>query len=226
MPSVVWSLWKPFLFPRTIYAWHVYILPNTLTVCALGPFCLYYARDKAFQMWQMMGISRCFQTLRRPCRHLWSLCYNFSLRDLVYIPDFSATCLFKSHVPFSLFFSSVIIIHQTESMGKHNLLLCDDIKISSLQERILERHVWLTRWPISHTYLTPLWLNISIQSVLFRETPQFWENASRGYPHVFICVMDKSGTHILHFPSFWLHRLSSPWENKSWIWWACAWDTD
>lgn len=171
MRSVVWSLWKPFLFPRTIYAWHVYILLNTLTVCALGPFCLYHARDKAFQMWQMMGISRCFQTLRFPCRHPWSLCYAFSLRDLVHIPDFSATCLFKSHVPFSLFVSPVTIIHQTESMGKHSLLLCDDIKISSSQDRILERHVWLTGWPIGHTCLTPLWLVIGIQSILFRETP-------------------------------------------------------
>lgn len=169
-------------------------------------------------MWQMMGISRCFQTSRLPCRHPWSLCYAHSLRDLVYIPDFSATRLFKSHVPFSLFVSPVTIIHQTDSVEKYNLLLCDDIKTSSSQDQILERYVWRTGWPTGHTFLTPLWLGFSIQSILFREAPQFWENPSLGYPRVFIYIMDVRNTHSSLSLLCHLHGR----ENKLWSWWAHA----
>lgn len=109
-----------------------------LTVSALGPFCLYHTRDKTCQMWQLMGISRCSQALRPPRRHPWSLCYAHFLRGLVYIPEFSATCLFESHVPPQPVFL-VTIIHQAGSLES---TIQSDIKVSSSQDRLLGRHVW------------------------------------------------------------------------------------
>lgn len=215
MRSVVWSLWKPFLFPRTIYAWHVYILLNTLTVCALGPFCLYHARDKAFQMWQMMGISRCFQTLRFPCRHSWSLCYAFSLKDLVHTPDFSATCLFKSHVPFSLFVSPVTIIHQ--SLWENTI--CSYVMISKHGETCLAHR--MTNW--SHLP------NPSLACHWYSKYTIQGNPLSSGRMQVLVTLMCSSvswisqrHTFFTFHPSVWLHWLSSPWESKIWIWWACA----